>query len=137
MHALLVGLRIWLAAIGAIAIISGVQAYVGKSVLQSRIYTAERTCCWDSLTDRLFGLWTVLAGFLRIISSRNVYNIPLYTATVLSFVLAFFHFILEVVVFETASFTVGVILPIFISGVSLIWMCLGLPLIVKNKQKPA
>ena len=40
----------------------------------------------------------------------------LYTATVLSFVLAFFHFILEVVVFETASFTVGVILPIFISG---------------------
>eukprot|EP00118_Oscarella_pearsei_P018674 m.192171 g.192171 ORF g.192171 m.192171 type:complete len:151 (+) comp39465_c0_seq24:63-515(+) len=134
-QALLQFLRIWLSLVGFIAVFSGLQAVFGFSVLENRVYTVERACCWDDLTGRLFGMWTILAGALRIFSAKYIYNLQLFLLTIFSFILAFVHFALEVLVFETAALTFGVVMPLIISGISAKWALLMLPSIIKGKEK--
>ena len=50
---------------------------------------------------RTFGVWTLLSCTLCFLCAFNLGNRPLYVATLLSFVYAYAHFILEYLVYHT------------------------------------
>ncbi|CAG5115336.1 unnamed protein product [Candidula unifasciata] len=116
-------LRIWLSFVAVMAIGNTVQCFISP-YLFGRLYTVDEKNVSD-LAARLFGIWTLLAGGLRLMCALDVYNKMLYHVTLFSFVLACGHFLSEVLVYGTATFTATIVAPVIVSSVSTILMAVG------------
>jgi len=115
----------WIGLVGFIAIGNTVSCFTGHLFLSELIYTAKPSEA-TALAARLFGVWTLLAGFLRIGCAANIKDRVVYNLTFLSFILALLHFLLEVFVYKTAVVTTyGILSPLIVSSVSLVWMAVG------------
>ncbi|XP_013401314.1 probable ergosterol biosynthetic protein 28, partial [Lingula anatina] len=91
-------LRSWIGFVGLMAIGNTIQCFWDHQFLASRLYNGAPSSV-NGLAARLFGVWTLLAGILRIWCAIFTYNRPLYDLTLFSFVLAFLHFSSEVFIF--------------------------------------
>jgi hypothetical protein len=56
-------------------------------------------------------------------------------AAIVSFVVAFIHFLLEAIVYETAGTTPGLVIPVVVSGFSVAWMMAMLPFLSVQSEK--
>ncbi|URE18513.1 ergosterol biosynthetic protein [Musa troglodytarum] len=72
---------------------------------------------------RTFGVWTLLTCTLCFLCAFNLQNKPIYTATFLSFVYAFGHFLTEYLIYHTMAASNLTTVGIF-AGTSIIWMLL-------------
>ena len=111
----------WIFVVGVMALANTVSCYVNHSFLGSRLYTAAPEKAND-LTGRLFGIWTLVSALLRLSSAILITNRALFNLTFLSFVIAFVHFLSEAFIYKTAPLTVGVLTPMIVSAVSILWM---------------
>eukprot|EP00270_Netrium_digitus_P020833 TRINITY_DN8678_c0_g1_i1.p1 TRINITY_DN8678_c0_g1~~TRINITY_DN8678_c0_g1_i1.p1 ORF type:complete len:147 (+),score=35.42 TRINITY_DN8678_c0_g1_i1:158-598(+) len=91
------------------------------------------------LTDvhgRTFSAWTAITCLLCVLCAMDLENRSLYLATLLSFVIAFLHFVLEFLVFGSMTLsnfaTVG-----FFAVTSLVWMSLEFPWDVRPTTFPS
>ena len=111
----------WVCVVGLMAFGNTVSCFVDHSFLGNRLYTGtpDKT---NDLAARLFGMWTLVSALLRITCAFAIDNRALYNLTFASFVVAFGHFMSEIYVFRSATITVGVLSPLIVSGVSIIWM---------------
>ncbi|GFR57976.1 full-length cDNA clone CS0DC006YI13 of Neuroblastoma of Homo sapiens (human) [Elysia marginata] len=111
-------LRIWIGLIGTVAVGSTIQCFLSPSYTFDRIYTINEGNV-TALTTRLFGVWTFLAGALRVTCALDLHNRTLYHLTLLSFILALVHFVSEVFVYKTASVeSAGILAPLLVSSKS-------------------
>lgn len=116
-------LRGWIGLVAITAVGNTVQCFLNEDYPRQRIYTLQGELA-TPLVSRLFGVWTLLAAGIRLSYVVSPDNHSVYVLTLLSFVLAFFHFSSEVFVYKTAPLTVGAIAPMIVSGVSCLWMML-------------
>ncbi|CAL1535693.1 unnamed protein product [Lymnaea stagnalis] len=118
-------LRIWLAFVAIMAFGNTFHCFMNSTYLYDRLYTvSERNV--SGLAARLFGIWTLLSGIVRLLCGLFIYNRTLYIITLLSFVLALGHFTSEVFIYNTASLTTaGIIAPLIVSSLSITLMILG------------
>ncbi|KAL8099442.1 ergosterol biosynthetic protein 28 [Apium graveolens] len=72
---------------------------------------------------RTFGVWTLLTCTLCFLCAFNLENKPLYTATFLSFVYAFGHFLTEYLIYQTMAIGNLTTVSVF-AGTSMLWMLL-------------
>lgn len=111
----------WIFVVGLMALGNTISCYVDHSFLKSRLYTGAPEKAND-LAGRLFGLWTLMSALLRLSCAILITNRALFNLTLLSFVVAFVHFLSEAFIYKTAPLTVGVLAPLIVSGVSMLWM---------------
>ncbi|XP_070570236.1 ergosterol biosynthetic protein 28 homolog [Ptychodera flava] len=116
-------LRGWICLVAVMAFGSTIQCFVSQSV-PGRLYTVQPKYV-NPLMSRLFGVWTLLAAFVRFFGAVHITCKPIYNLTLVSFIIAMVHFLLEVFVYKTAAFEIGVITPILIAGGSVILMLIG------------
>ncbi|KAF6040207.1 C14orf1 [Bugula neritina] len=115
-------LRIWIAIVAFMALGNTFACFFGSpQFLRERLYNGKPEEL-SGLAARLFGCWTLLASIVRAYCSLYIYNKTLYHITLLTFVMAFLHFATELSHFGTCLLEVGVISPLIISGVSILWM---------------
>ncbi|BFZ06890.1 hypothetical protein BsWGS_09929 [Bradybaena similaris] len=117
-------LRIWLSLVAVMAFGNTVMCFTTPSYLFDKLYTVDEKNV-SGLSARLFGVWTLLAGGLRLICALDIYNKMLYHATLFSFILACYHFLSEVVFYQTAAWTMGIVAPVIVSSLSIILMAVG------------
>lgn len=118
-----VALRRWLLLVAALRLLSVYLGFFDFEQFRTKLFDLKPELVTD-LYGRTFAIWTMLTCALCIICSRDPCNKAIYGATLLSFVVALFHFTLEVLVYETMSFS-SAITPIFIAGISTLWMAAG------------
>eukprot|EP00897_Mesotaenium_endlicherianum_P010159 jgi/Mesen1/9171/ME000591S08498 len=113
-------LGIWLLLLAFLRLSSVYFAFFNSWALKTAVFSkAEVT----SLHARTFGTWTALTCMLTAICAFNLDCKPLYLATVLSFIVAFAHFFLELVLYGTMSISNFATVGTF-AGVSVMWMLL-------------
>ncbi|XP_025791562.1 ergosterol biosynthetic protein 28-like [Panicum hallii] len=83
----------WLMAVGALRVSLTCSGFFGAATYAQ----AEMT----GVHGRTFGVWTLLSCTLCFLCAFNLGNRPLYAATLMSFVYAYAHFILEYLVYHT------------------------------------
>lgn len=114
-------LRVWVGFVGAVAIINGVKCQFDYDYAKTYLYM-EQPDQATPLFSRMFGNWTLLAAAIRIGFAFSPYNRSLYWVTLFSFALAFWHFLSEVLLTATAPLTVGTIVPLILSSMTMLWM---------------
>ncbi|RKO89626.1 Erg28 like protein-domain-containing protein [Blyttiomyces helicus] len=108
--------------IGALAFYNGVQCYVPKMRVTSRIY-ARQPAEATALMARMMGLWTMTSAMIRVYAALNISNPVAYQLGMWSYIFALFSFVTEVSVYKTAPLSSpGVFPALIIAPVSLFWM---------------
>ncbi|CAI8055505.1 Ergosterol biosynthetic protein 28 homolog [Geodia barretti] len=125
---LLTLLRCWVGLVAAMALVNAVQCFLDQQFPRDRIYDLQPSEA-TRLLSRMLGVWTLLAAFVRIAFVVSPHNKSVFAVTFASFVLAFAQFALEVFVYHTASPSFASIAPLFVSGVSIVWMTFVWPTI--------
>lgn len=123
----------WICVVGIMALGNTISCFLDHSFLGKRLYTGSAEKIND-LVARLFGMWTLVSALLRIGCAFYITVKPLYHLTFISFVLAFAHFTSEVLVFKTATLTIGVLTPLIISSVSMVGMLIGYWCMYKTEE---
>ncbi|GAA5880493.1 hypothetical protein JCM16303_005405 [Sporobolomyces ruberrimus] len=109
----------WMLFVSSLAIFNSVQNFLTTS-LTRKVYA--RSPAWiNPLQARTFGIWTLTSAFIRLYASYNISNKPLFDLALISYGIAWFHFVSEFLFFGTAG-TKGAISPFIVSTTSLIWM---------------
>jgi len=123
----------WIFVVGLMALGNTVSCYVNHSFLGARLYTGAPEKMND-LAGRLFGLWTLMSALLRLSCAILITNRALFNLTLMSFVIAFVHFLSEAFVYKTAPLTIGVLTPMTVSGVSILWMVAAYCFLMTDKS---
>ncbi|TLS31456.1 hypothetical protein PpBr36_03471 [Pyricularia pennisetigena] len=76
------------------------------------------------LAARLFAVWTLITGVVRLYTAYDVSNQALYQLSVLTHFLAGGHYLSELLIFKTCRPSVPVLFPIFAGSTGFIWMTL-------------
>ncbi|KIH89864.1 hypothetical protein SPBR_01042 [Sporothrix brasiliensis 5110] len=76
------------------------------------------------LAARLFGTWTMLAGFVRMYAAHDIGNRALYQLALITHVVAAVHFISELTVYKTLRLTGPQLFPLIAGTGGSIWMAL-------------
>ena len=76
------------------------------------------------LAARLFGTWTMLAGFIRMYTAHDVGNRALYQLSLITHLLAAGHFVSELLVYKTLRLTGPQMFPLVAGIGGSIWMTL-------------
>ena len=76
------------------------------------------------LAARLFGVWTLLAGVIRVYTAYDVSSMALYQLSILTHVVAAVHFTSELLVFKSFRLTGPQLFPLFAGWGGSIWMSL-------------
>ncbi|CAK7214421.1 ergosterol biosynthesis protein [Sporothrix bragantina] len=100
---------------------------VNKLVLASVSGGKDTEKAQDQVTPlaaRLFGTWTMLAGFIRMYAAHDVSNRALYELALITHVVAAVHFVSELTVFKTFRLTGPQLFPLFAGTGGSIWMAL-------------
>ena len=74
------------------------------------------------LAARVFGTWTMLAGFIRMYAAHDIGNRALYQLALITHVVAAFHFISELTVYKTLRLTGPQLFPLVAGTGGSIWM---------------
>lgn len=74
------------------------------------------------LSSRTFGTWTFISSVIRLYAAYYTDNPQIYQMAILTFVVAWFHFMGELVIFKTARWGKGLAGPATVSTVSIVWM---------------
>ncbi|XP_067942570.1 ergosterol biosynthetic protein 28 homolog [Watersipora subatra] len=115
-------LRIWIALVAFMALGNTFAIFFGTpTFLKSRLYNSKPEEL-TPLAARLFGVWTLLASVVRGYCSLHLRNKLIFQVTLLTFAIAFLHFMTELFAYETCLLEIGVISPLIISGISMLWM---------------
>ncbi|XP_006823047.1 ergosterol biosynthetic protein 28 homolog [Saccoglossus kowalevskii] len=117
-------LRGWIALVAMMAVGNTVQCFVDERFLANKLYTGAAESV-NPLMARLFGVWTLLAAIVRFYGALHITIQPIYNLTLISFILALVHFVLESFVYKSAPMSIGVIAPLLVSGLSVILMVIG------------
>ncbi|KAK3749759.1 hypothetical protein RRG08_046264 [Elysia crispata] len=118
-------LRIWIGLIGFVAVGSTIQCFLSPSYATDLIFTVDQNNV-TALTSRLFGVWTFLAGVLRVMCAVDLHNKSLYHLTLFTFVLVLVYFVSEVFIYKTARLeSAGILAPLVISSSSILLMLAG------------
>jgi Erg28 like protein len=113
----------WICVVGLMALGNTISCFVDHSFVANRLYTGLPEKAND-LSARLFGMWTLMSAMLRICCAFMIDNRVLYNLTFASFIIVFGHFLSEIYIFRTATLSIGVLSPLIVSGISMIWMLL-------------
>ena len=76
------------------------------------------------LSARTFGTWTALSSIIRLYAAYHISNAPIYELALWSFTIAFGHFAMEWLVYDTARWGKGLASPVFVSTGTMVWMLL-------------
>lgn len=76
------------------------------------------------LAARVFGIWTMLAGFIRMYAAHDISNRALYQLALITHLVAAFHFISELTVYKTLRLTGPQFFPLVAGTGGSIWMAL-------------
>ncbi|GAA5953268.1 hypothetical protein JCM3765_007458 [Sporobolomyces pararoseus] len=109
----------WMLFVSSLAIFNSVQNFLTTS-LTRKVY-ARSPAYINPLQARTFGIWTLTSAFIRLYASYHITNKPVYDLAMISYGIAWFHFVSELVIFGTAGLK-GAISPFIVSTTSLIWM---------------
>ena len=110
--------------VGVINLGNTLNCYIDHSFLASKVYLLKPEKIND-LSARLYGLWTLMGAFLRISCAVCIYNKAVYNLTIVSFFITLIHFFTETVLYETSSFSIGLVTPILITMLSILFMIIG------------
>eukprot|EP00244_Chara_vulgaris_P014334 TRINITY_DN8911_c0_g1_i1.p1 TRINITY_DN8911_c0_g1~~TRINITY_DN8911_c0_g1_i1.p1 ORF type:complete len:133 (-),score=2.74 TRINITY_DN8911_c0_g1_i1:325-723(-) len=114
-------LSVWLLIVAVMRLSAFIWGYTDLSKLQVGVYSETEL---SPLHGREFSAWTATTACLCVICALNLNSRPIYLATMLSFVIAEAHFLLEYLVFGTMSVHTF-ISPAIIASVSAFWMLLN------------
>ncbi|KUJ10520.1 ergosterol 28 [Mollisia scopiformis] len=121
----------WLLLVSIISVGNSIQAY---STLE---FTSQVYAGWSShpgqtpssttspatpLSSRTFGTWTLIQSIVRMYAAYNIDNPQIYQMAVLTYVVAWLHFMSEWWVFGTARWGRGLAGPVVVATGSLAWM---------------
>ncbi|GAA5904529.1 hypothetical protein JCM5296_005475 [Sporobolomyces johnsonii] len=109
----------WMLFVSGLAVFNSVQNFLTTS-LTKRVYSRSPALV-NPLQARTFAVWTLMSAAVRIYASYNISNKVMYDLALISYALAWLHFVSEAVIFRTAGLT-GVISPFIVSSTSLVWM---------------
>lgn len=117
----------WLLFISVVSLFNSVQTYSSDLTLTRKVYEKEATSKnkgpqVTNLGARTFGTWTCVASLVRLYAAYNVNNKPVYELAQFTFLIAALHFGSEWLVFKTCQMGKGLLGPVIVSTVSLIWM---------------
>ncbi|TDL25542.1 Erg28-like protein, partial [Rickenella mellea] len=76
----------------------------------------------SALQARTFAVWTLTAGIVRLYCAYHVNEKVVYDLTLFTYLMAFSHFVSEIVFFRTASLIGPAFSPVVVATSSLIWM---------------
>lgn len=76
------------------------------------------------LAARVFGVWTILAGIVRIYTARDVHNRALYELSLITHMVAAIHFSSELLFFKTLKLSGPQFFPLAAGFGGTIWMTL-------------
>ncbi|KAA0711541.1 putative ergosterol biosynthetic protein 28 [Triplophysa tibetana] len=117
-------LRSWLLMVSVIAVGNTVQSFRDHSFLSEKLYTGAPEYV-NGLQARTFGIWTLLSSIIRCACAIDIRNRTLYHITLWTFVLALGHFLSEAFIYKTAPLTIGVMAPLIVASVSIVFMLIG------------
>ncbi|OQV15835.1 putative ergosterol biosynthetic protein 28 [Hypsibius exemplaris] len=121
-------LRGWIALVGMMALANTLQCFVKPDFVWEKLYNVKGSGA-TPLAARTYGMWTLLAAMVRFTYSVNIHNWELFLVTLSTFLIAFGHFVSEMLVFRSGLFDIGMLSPILVSGLSVIMMLVAVPLI--------
>jgi len=99
---------------------NSVQAYLTLTYTR-RVYSAPATVI-TPLSARTFGTWTLLSSIVRLYAALNIHDPLMYRLALLTYVVAWGHFVSEWLVFKTARCGLGLAAPLCVATASLVWM---------------
>jgi hypothetical protein len=113
----------WLQCVAFLRVFSALLGYLYPEKLAENVYNGMPDQV-SELQGRTFATWTTTTCVLCLICARNPSIVPIYAATLGSFVIALVHFCLEYFVYETVTFRT-VIQPMVVASISILWMGAG------------
>ena len=113
-----VALSVWLTLVACLRLFSAVLGYASPSALKDKLFC--RTKVWTDLNARTFAVWTAVTCILTISSACNLHDRTLLLTTFATFVLAFFFFVSELVLYNTVTIRT-VAAPLFFSSKHFYW----------------
>ncbi|RWW02788.1 hypothetical protein BHE74_00017080 [Ensete ventricosum] len=106
----------WLMLVGSLRLATVWFGFFDIWALRTAVFS--RTQMTD-VHGRTFGVWTLLTCTLCFLCAFNLHNKPIYTATFLSFIYAFGHFLTEYLIYQTMAASNLTTVGIF-AGISLV-----------------
>jgi len=113
-------LPIWQLVVASAAVFNAVQNYTTLKLTQ-RLY-ARTPHLVNPLQARAFGTWTITSAVIRGYAAYHIHDKAIYDICVLSYLIAFSHFISELLIFKSCKLNGPVLSPVIVSSVSLVWM---------------
>jgi hypothetical protein len=99
------------------------QVYAGSSSSLPKTPSSS-TSPATPLSSRTFGTWTLIQSIVRLYAAYNIDNPQMYQMAVLTYAVAWLHFMSEWWIFGTARWGRGLAGPVFVATGSLVWMWL-------------
>ncbi|XP_072030382.1 ergosterol biosynthetic protein 28 homolog [Amphiura filiformis] len=126
-------LRVWVGLIGITALGNTISSYLNGELLSETIFTQKPELV-NALVGRLFGTWTLLSAFVRVLCAVHIDSKPLYEVSMFSFLLAFAYFASELYIFKTIHVTFGPLSALVISTISFVLMLVGYPRLFQRQS---
>ncbi|KAF9450333.1 Erg28-like protein [Macrolepiota fuliginosa MF-IS2] len=111
----------WQLLVASAAVFNTVQNFMTLK-LTRRIYNNVPSASVTALQARTFAVWTLTSAVVRFYAAFHIHEKAIYDMALLTYLIAFGHFSTEWFVFRTARINPGVLSPVFVSTLSLIWM---------------
>ncbi|WPT10934.1 Ergosterol biosynthetic protein 28 [Picochlorum sp. SENEW3] len=113
----------WLQFVAILRVFSVVLGYFYPDTLAANLYNGDSAQV-SELQARTFATWTLTSCMLCLLCARNPSVVPIYSATLGSFLIALLHFSIEVFVYKTVSVK-SAIQPMVVASISSLWMGAG------------
>lgn len=118
-----VALRRWLATVALLRMLSVYLGYLNVSRLSTNLFD-QAVPPVTELNGRTFAIWTATSCMLCFLCVKNPQNQAIYSATLMSFVLALLFFCGELFYFKTLGWK-SALQPMLVAGISVLWMGSG------------
>ncbi|ODQ59246.1 hypothetical protein WICANDRAFT_63740 [Wickerhamomyces anomalus NRRL Y-366-8] len=113
----------WLLFISIVSVFNSAQTYFSGLELTRRVYE-NKPLETTNLSARTFGTWTFVSAVIRFYGAYYLTNPQVYQITLASYLIAFFHFNSEWLIFKTAKFGKGLLGPLIVATSTIVWMTL-------------
>ena len=113
----------WLLFISVVSLFNSLQTYGRDLSLTRRVYESSPPTEVTHLSARTFGTWTFITAIVRLYGAYNIIqNKAVYELCMWTFVVAGIHFISEWLYFHNCKLGKGLLGPLVVSSLSLVWM---------------
>ncbi|KAH3667852.1 hypothetical protein WICMUC_005252 [Wickerhamomyces mucosus] len=109
----------WLLFISLVSILNSFQTYTNLE-LTKKVYS--NTDQVNPLSARTFGTWTLISSIIRFYAAYYLSNPQIYQITLASYLIAFFHFSSEWLIYKTTKLDKGLYGPLIVSTLTISWM---------------